>query len=146
MQVCGITSFMLTANLAGGLAGRFGAERVIAGGTGLAALGAAAMLAYGSAGGTDPLLVAALFVPVNAGLGLRGPPGFYRAVLAARGDDARGSALVVLAILAVTAVGTAVAAPLIEHGLVPLAAVALGFHLLALLCLAALPRLRESEG
>jgi MFS family permease len=146
MQVCGITSFMLMANLAGGLAGRFGAERVIAGGTGLAALGATAMLAYGSAGGTDPLLVAALFVPVNAGLGLRGPPGFYRAVLAARGDDARGSALVVLAILAVTAIGTAAAAPLIEHGLVPLAAVALGFHLLALLCLAALPRLRESEG
>ena len=146
MQVCGITGFMLMANLAGGLAGRFGAERVIAGGTGLAALGAAAMLAYGAAGGTDPLMVAALFVPVNAGLGLRGPPGFYRAVLAARGDDARGSALVVLAILAVTAVGTAVAAPLIERGLVPLAAVALGFHLLALLCLAALPRLRESEG
>lgn len=143
MQVCGIVSFMLTANLAGGMAGRLGAERVIAAGTGLATLGAAAMLAYAVAGGTDPLLIAALFVPVNAGLGLRGPPGFYRAVLAAQGDDARGSALVVLAILAVTAAGTAAAAPLIEQGLAPLAAIALGFHLLAVLCLAALPRLRE---
>ncbi|WP_026868863.1 MFS transporter [Inquilinus limosus] len=145
MQVCGIASFMLMANLAGGLAARFGAERVIASGTGLATLGAAAMLAYGSLGGADPLLIAALFVPVNAGLGLRGPPGFYRAVLAARGDDARGSALVVLAILAVTAGGTAAAAPMIEQGLVPLASIALAFHLMAVLCLAALPRLRESE-
>lgn len=146
MQVCGIASFMLAANVAGGLAGRLGAERVIAAGTGLAALGAAAMLAYGALGGTAPMAIAALFVPINAGLGLRGPPGFYRAVLAARGDDARGSALVVLAILAVTAGGTAAAAPLIEHGLLPLAAIALGFHLAALLCLAALPRLRESQG
>lgn len=146
MQVCGIASFMLAANLAGGLAGRFGAERVIAAGTGLAALGAAAMLAYGALGGTAPLAIAALFVPINAGLGLRGPPGFYRAVLAARGDDARGSALVVLAILTVTAGGTAAAAPLIEQGLVPLAAIALGCHLMAVLCLAALPRLQESEG
>lgn len=146
MQVCGIASFMLAANLAGGLAGRLGTERVIAAGTGLAALGAAAMLIYGAAGGTGPLAIAALFVPINAGLGLRGPPGFYRAVLAARGDDSRGSALVVLAILAVTAGGTASAAPVIEQGLVPLAAIALGFHLMAVLCLAALPRLRESEG
>ena len=146
MQVCGIASFMLAANLAGGLAGRFGAERVIAAGTGLAALGAAAMLIHGALGGTDPLAIAALFVPINAGLGLRGPPGFYRAVLAARGDDARGSALVVLAILAVTAGGTAAAAPVIEQGLVPLASIALGFHLMAVLCLAALPRLRASEG
>ncbi|MGF6231891.1 DHA1 family bicyclomycin/chloramphenicol resistance-like MFS transporter [Inquilinus ginsengisoli] len=145
MQVCGIASFMLAANLAGGLAGRLGAERVIAAGTGLAALGAAAMLAYGALGGTAPMAIAALFVPINAGLGLRGPPGFYRAVQAARGDDARGSALVVLAILAVTAGGTAAAAPLIEHGLLPLAAIALGFHLAALLCLAALPRLRERQ-
>lgn len=146
MQVCGIASFMLAANVAGGLAGRLGAERVIAAGTGLAALGAAAMLAYGAAGGTEPLAIAALFVPINAGLGLRGPPGFYQAVLAARGDDARGSALVVLAILAVTAGGTAAAAPLIKQGLVPLAAIALVFHLTAVLCLAALPRLRESQG
>ncbi|WP_202964873.1 hypothetical protein, partial [Inquilinus limosus] len=41
------------------------------------------------------------------------------------------------------AAGTAAAAPLIERGLAPLAAIALGFHLLAVLCLAALPRLRE---
>lgn len=143
MQVCGIASFMLTANLAGGLVPRLGAERLIGLGTGLSALGAAAMLAYGALGGTDPLAIAALFVPINAGLGLRGPPGFFRAVMAARGDDARGSALVVLAILAVTAGGTAAAAPLIEQGLVPLASIALGFHLMALLCLAALPRLRE---
>lgn len=145
MQICGIMSFMLAANLTGGLAARFGTERIIACGTGLSALGAISLLAYGFLGGTDPILIAALFVPVNCGLGLRGPPGFYRAVMAARGDDARGSALVILAILGITAAGTAAAAPLIEDGLMPLAAIALALHLAALLCLAALPQLRESE-
>ncbi|MFE0754916.1 MFS transporter [Inquilinus sp. NPDC058860] len=146
MQVCGIASFMLTANLAGSLVARLGAERLIGLGTGVAALGAAATLAYALAGGADPRLIAALFVPVNAGLGLRGPPGFFRAVMAARGDDARGSALVVLAILAAAAAGTAAAAPLIDRGLAPLAAIALALHLLAALCLATLPRLRGGEG
>ncbi|WP_207478406.1 MFS transporter [Arenibaculum pallidiluteum] len=140
LQGCGIAAFMLAANLAGAAAARFGAERVIALGTGLAAAGAAAMLGYALMGGTAGPAIAALFVPVNIGFGLRGPPGFFRAVVAARGDDARGAALVILAILGSAAAGTVVAAPFIEQGLAPLAAVALGLHLLAVLCLATLPR------
>jgi predicted MFS family arabinose efflux permease len=145
MQVAGIATFIAAANLAGGLAARFGAERMISTGTGLAAAGAGAMLVYALAGGSSALWVTALFVPVNTGLGLRGPPGFYRAVIAARGDDARGSALVILAIMAATALGTAAVAPFIDRGLVPLALAALLLQLAAMACLVALPKLPEPD-
>ncbi|HYD39070.1 MAG TPA: MFS transporter, partial [Allosphingosinicella sp.] len=145
MQVTGIATFILAANAAGGLAMRFGAERMIMTGTSLAAAGAAAMLAYALAGGGHPYVITALFVPVNSGLGLRGPPGFYRAVVASRGDDARGSALVILFIMAATALGTAAVAPFVEQGLVPIAAAGLTLQLGALACLLLLPRL-EAEG
>jgi len=143
MQVAGIATFIAAANFAGGLAARFGAERMIVTGTGAAAAGAGAMLAYALAGGSSALWVTALFVPVNTGLGLRGPPGFYRAVIAARGDDARGSALVILAIMAATALGTAAVAPFIDRGLAPLALAALLLQLAAMACLVALPKLPE---
>lgn len=142
MQVCGIVTFILAANLAGGLAARFGAERMIWLGTMLATAGAAAMLIYAVAGGINPLVITALFIPVNTGLGLRGPPGFYRAVIASGGDDARGSALVILFIMIATAFGTAAVAPFIEAGLVPLALAALALESAALLCLL-LPGLAE---
>ena len=60
----------------------------------------------------------------NLGFGLRGPPGFLQAVLAANGDDARGAALVILAILASAAGGTALAAPFVASGLLGPALVA----------------------
>lgn len=141
IQISGITTFILAANFAGGLAARFGSERMIWLGSLLAAAGAAALFAYALAGGTNPLVLATLFVPVNSGLGLRGPPGFYRAVVASKGDDARGSALVILAIMAVTAFGTAAVAPFIDQGLVPLALGALVLELSALACLAFFPKL-----
>ncbi|HWM48683.1 MAG TPA: MFS transporter [Xanthobacteraceae bacterium] len=143
MQVCGIATFMTCANLAGLAAQRFGTERMIALGTAIAALGAAAILAYALGRSADALMVALLWVPVNVGFGLRGPPGFFRAVVAAHGDDARGAALVILAILAIAGAGTALAAPFIAQGLAPLAAVALALHALAVLCLAVLPPLAD---
>jgi DHA1 family bicyclomycin/chloramphenicol resistance-like MFS transporter len=143
IQLSGITTFILAANFAGGLAVRFGAERMIWFGTLVSAAGAAAILGYALAGGTNPILIAALFVPINTGLGLRGPPGFYRAVIAAHGDDARGSALVILAIMAATAVGTAAVAPFIEQGLVPLGIGAFVLELAALACLYGLPPLPD---
>lgn len=141
MQVAGISAFIVAANFAASLAARFGAERMILLGTLLAAAGAAAMLAYALGGGGSAHGVTALFVPVGAGLGLRGPPGFFRAVLAAKGDDARGSALVILAIMAATALGTAAVAPFIERGLVPLALAAALLELAAIGCLLLLPKL-----
>ena len=143
MQIVGIATFIVAANAAGRLVGRFGAERLIGFGTGLSALGAGAILLYALAGGTNPLIVTVLFVPVNTGLGLRGPPGFFRAVVAAQGDDARGSALVILGILAATALGTTVVAPFIESGLIPLATAAFALQIAAIAALL-LPRLRET--
>jgi hypothetical protein len=85
----------------------------------LAVVGSVAQLAYALAGGAETVVITALFMPVNIGLGLRGPPGFYRAVLASRRDEARGSALVVLGILGASAAGTALAAPWIKAGTFP---------------------------
>jgi MFS transporter, DHA1 family, multidrug resistance protein len=109
-------------------------------GTVVATVGAAAILAYALLGGIDPIAITALSLLVSVGLGLRGPPGFFRAVIAAHGDDARGSALVILLILGAAAIGTAVAAPFVEDGLAPLALTSLVLHVLALGCLT-LPKL-----
>lgn len=138
MQLCGITGFIVAANLAARAVSRFGAEGVIVTGTRLAALGALAILVYALFGGNEPLPITTFFALVNIGFGLRGPPGFYRAVLASRNDDARGAALVILGVFGVAAGGTAIAAPFVEQGLAPLAVVALALHALANLCLAAL--------
>ena len=145
MQVTGVAAFILAANLSGAATTRVGAEALIGFGTAMAAIGAAAQLAYALAGGSNTAAIVALFVPVNAGLGLRGPPGFYRAVLASGGDDGRGSALVILFILAAAAFGTAAASPLIDNGPVPLAAIAFLLQLAGVASLALLPRLPDRQ-
>lgn len=146
MQVTGISFFILGANLAGRLVERLGAERMIIGGSTLSAAGLAVLLGYGLAGGSNPLAVAALFVPVNLGLGLRGPPGFLRAILASRGDDARAAALVILLILLTTSLGTAATAPFITGGLSALAAFAAAISGSSLACLLLLPPLADQAG
>ena len=88
-----------------------------------------------------PLAVTLLFIPFNIGLGLRGPTGFHGAVVAASGDDARGAAIVVVAILVVAAAGTAVVAPFITFGLLPMALVSTVLVGSALAMLALLPTL-----
>jgi hypothetical protein len=145
VQVAAIMLFIASANMSSRVVGLVGTERTILLGTALCALGSAGQLAYALLGGVAPLAMLALFAPVNIGLGLRGPPGFYRAVIAARGDDARGSALVVLAILGVAAIGTVLASPFIAQGTAPLAAVALLLHAAALASLVALPALASDE-
>ena len=146
MQVCGIVGFMVLANLAGHhLLRQYGPERLISVGSALACLGALATLVYALTGGRNAIVITALFIPVNAGLGLRGPPGFYHAVLAARGDAARGAALTLLGIMGAAAVGTAIAAPFVANGLVQLTAIALVLHVLAMACLMLLPKLSEAS-
>ncbi|MEZ5998196.1 MAG: MFS transporter [Hyphomonas sp.] len=142
MQVTGIAFFIVGSNIAGKLAEMLGPERMILSGTTLSACGLVALLVYGLSGGTAPLVIAALFVPVNLGLGFRGPPGFFRAVLASDGDDARGAALVILFILATTAIGTAIAAPYVTMGLAPLAGVAAAVSCASGLLLLLLPQLK----
>ncbi|HYD11352.1 MAG TPA: MFS transporter [Allosphingosinicella sp.] len=145
MQISGILFFAVSANYAGKLAGRFGTERMILFGSTLSALGALGILVYALAGGNWPPMLAILFVPVNLGLGLRGPPGFMQAVIAAHGDDARGAALVILFILLAAAGGTAAAAPFILAGLPALAGFAAAISALSVLCLLALPKLQAAS-
>ena len=142
MQVTGIAFFILASNLAGRLADMFGPERMILLGSAISALGLIGLAAYGSTGGMEAWVITALFVPVNLGLGLRGPPGFFRAILASDGDDARGAALVILFILSSTAAGTAIAGPFVTAGLMPLASIAAAASCLSVLLLFALPRLQ----
>jgi MFS family permease len=142
MQVTGIAFFILASNIAGRLADMFGPERMILLGSVISAAGLIGLAAYGLSGGMETVIITALFVPVNLGLGLRGPPGFFRAILSSEGDDARGAALVILFILSTTATGTAIAAPLVTAGLAPLAAVAGTVSGLSVLLLLALPKLK----
>ncbi len=121
MQVCGITLFAIAANSTGHLVQRFGEMPVIVAGTMFAVVGASAMLIYALAGGARLAIVIPIFTLINLGLGIRGAPGFHAAILAAKGDDARASALVILAILMTAAIGTAAVAPFIGAGLVALA-------------------------
>jgi predicted MFS family arabinose efflux permease len=121
LQMLGVATFIVAASAAGRLVGRFGAEPLILGGTLTAMAGAWAMLGYALLGGTDTLMVTGCFLFVNGGLGLRGPPGFHAAIVAAQ-DDARGAALLIVAILLATSAGTALVAPFIGAGLVAIAA------------------------
>ena len=142
LQVTGIAFFILGANVTGRLTERFGREPVILGGTALSAIGAGAILVYALLGGNRPSMLLPLTVILNLGFGLRGPPGFLQAVLAAEGDDARGAALVILAILLTAAGGTALAAPFVASGLLGVAVVAAAISAGAVLCLLVLPRHR----
>ncbi|MEO0345228.1 MAG: MFS transporter [Pseudomonadota bacterium] len=139
MQVCGISTFVVAANGAEYFVSRFGGERIVLFGSVLSTLGISAISLYALSGGNEPLWLVPLFVPMNFGLGLRGPPGFYAAIVNADGDDARGSALLILAVMLATALGTAVAAPMIDGGLLPLALVSLAMSVLSPVLLMTLP-------
>lgn len=143
MQVCSVGGFIVAANLTARIADRVGTERVILFGTALAATSALAMLSYGLAGGRDSHLLPFLFLPMAVGLGLRGPLGFYRGIVASGDNNARGSALIVFFILMVTTLGTVAAAPVITLGLPALALVVSAIHLLSVALLLLLPKMQE---
>jgi len=122
IQVCGVTSFIIMSNLAGNIVKKHGSETAITIGTGMAVFSILFILIYALSGGNDPLVLIPAFMPLNAGLGLRGGAGFMKALEAARHDDARGSALIILWVTTIAALGTAILAPFISYGLVVLAA------------------------
>lgn len=144
MQVAGISCFVLAATATGHIVPRLGAERMIWIGTWLAACGAVAIVFYAALGGRTPRALIALFIPLNLGLGVRGPPGFFRAIRAGRGDDERAASLTVFAIMTVAAASTTALAPLLGRGLLVLASACALMEALGLALLAFLPRLPES--
>lgn len=78
------------------------------------------------------------FMFVNLGVGIRGPIGFYKALLASGNNDSRGSALLILLIMMFTALGTVIVAPFIDYGLVSVSVVATIMALLSVIILQAL--------
>ena len=139
MQVVGVGGFIVSANLTSSLVQRFGSEMVIMAGTLLSAVSAMLISIYAFDGGHDPSRLICLFLPMNMGLGLRGPPGFLQALRAGDGDDERAASLTIIFIMAVAALGTALLAPFIRHGLIPLAIAAAVSQLLAVTSLVLLP-------
>ena len=124
MQLIGISLFVVSANLSDRLVSRFGSAALILTGSSLTAIGSLAIALFAVLGDGDPRWLWLLFAPVNLGLGLRGPPGFYQAVIATGDNDSRGAALLILFILGIAAIGTAVVAPFISQGLIPLSSTA----------------------
>jgi hypothetical protein len=145
MQVCGVLGFIIAANLTSRCAERWGTERIIFLGTAMSLASAVTILAYALADGSDSALLPVLFLPMNVGLGLRGPLGFYRGIVASGTNSARGSALIAFFILAATSLGTMVAAPLINQGLWALGAVTCAIHALSVSLLLLLPRMPEAS-
>jgi predicted MFS family arabinose efflux permease len=143
MQGVGVAGFIAASMLTGFVVERLGAERMIFWGSALSAAAALAMLAYAFLGGREPLMLIALFAPLNIGLGLRGPPGFLRAVIAGAGDDDRASSLTILFILGVSAGGAALFAPFIEGGLPALAFASMLAEAVGMAALILLPQLKE---
>lgn len=120
MQIIGISLFIISANLSDRLVAKFGSDNMILTGSCLTAVGCVGILLFANFGNNDPRWLWALFIPVNLGLGFRGPPGFYQAVVAAGDNDSRGAALLILFILGLVAIGTTVVAPFITMGLISL--------------------------
>ncbi len=118
LQVVGVGTFILVANLSGLIAARLGSELAVRAGTGLMLASGVGILAYGLAGGIEPLWLLLFWVPMNVGMGLRGPPGYVAAIAAAGDNDARAAALVGLFLTAIMASATALVAPFLYRGLV----------------------------
>lgn len=97
--------------LGGSLAQAQGVLAAYSFGTGVGLILFGALLAYAAAGGGALLPYLVLFVPVNLGLGFRGPLAFMAALDAASGNDSRASALMLLAVMLLTGLGTLLAAP-----------------------------------
>ena len=138
MQVAGITFFVVAANMSGRFVQWWGAERTILIGSAVSMAGCVGILIMALLRAHLVPVLWALFIFVNLGLGIRGPVGFYKALVASGANESRGSALVIFFVMVVTAAGTAVVARYIESGLFPLAVVAsviAGGSVLALLVL-----------
>jgi predicted MFS family arabinose efflux permease len=123
MQVSGIVFFVVAANMTQVFTGWWGAEGAILVGSVMSAAGCAAILVTAILGIQSIWLLWAFFIPVNFGLGIRGPVGFYKSLEASGANESRGSALVVFSVMLVAALGTVVVAPFIELGLLPVAIV-----------------------
>ena len=145
MQVSGIIFFIVAANMAGVFSRIWGAEKTIFIGSLVSALGCIAIWFMSFINAQTIPLLWLFFVFVNLGLGIRGPVGFYQALLASGHDDSRGSAMIILLVMLTAAIGTGVVAPYIEQGLLPVATGAMMLAVISVLLLLLLAPFREVE-
>jgi predicted MFS family arabinose efflux permease len=139
MQVMGITLYVIAANTTGVFARWWGDENTILYGSVLSAAGSLGLIGVALVADTSIPLLWACFLMINLGLGIRGPVGFYKALVAAGSNDARGAALMILFVMLVAAGGTAAVATVIEQGLLPLSLVASAILWASVALLLALP-------
>lgn len=143
MQVMGIVFFVVAANMASVFSRRWGAERTILIGSSMSALGSIAIWFMAFVEQQSIPLLWFFFIFVNLGLGIRGPVGFYQALLASGHDDSRGSALIILSVMVAAALGTGAVAPYIEQGLLPVAIAAMILAVSSVLLLVSLAPYEE---
>ncbi|MFK3781327.1 MFS transporter [Agrobacterium sp. NPDC089420] len=146
LQIFGIAAFILAANSSAWLAMKFDTLRTIRTGTTIVPVAFLAILAYALAEGNSFSILVPMWVLVNFGFGIRGPIGFHRAIIAARGDPSRAAAIVVAAILGIATFGTIAVAPFILVGLLPLTITSSIFSTLALVSITPLRITEEYKG
>ncbi len=144
MQMVGVSTFIIAANMASSLARRFGTETMIMIGTIVCVLSTFILLGYALWGPNDPAHLAALFWVFNTGVGLRAGPGFVFALKAADGDDDRASALIILSITGFAAIATALVAPFIQVGLIALTVTTCLIVFAALVLMLMIPPIEEN--
>jgi MFS family permease len=145
MQVSGIIFFIIAANMAGIFSRVWGAEKTIFIGSMVSALGCIAIWLVTAFDQETILLLWSFFIFVNLGLGIRGPVGFYQALLASDHDDSRGSAMIILLVMLTAAAGTGIVAPYIEQGLFPVAVAAMVLAVSSVLLLVTIAPHAEQE-
>ncbi|NVJ96982.1 MAG: MFS transporter [Alphaproteobacteria bacterium] len=145
MQFVGVSCFIVSANSAGALVKRFGTETIISVGTVISATGSALLLGYAIWGANNPDHLAFLFWVLNTGLGLRGGPGFVKALQASHGDDERASAIIILATTSIAALGTALVAPFILNGLLALTIAVVAIIFPAVILILAIKPMEEED-
>ncbi|PJZ52499.1 MFS transporter [Leptospira adleri] len=142
MQTIGVVFFIIGAVLSSSYLNRkINSEHLVSIGTGLCLLSSVLMIVFSLLGQNHPLTILLIFPIMNFGLGLRGPNGFLKGIIAANGDDNRGSSLILLSIISVSAGGTAIVAPFLNHGLLALSLFVGILHTIACLVLIFLPSL-----
>jgi MFS family permease len=138
MQILGIALFIVSANMTQIFNRWWGDEQSIRIGSTITAIGCLAMCVSVWYEKNSVVMLWIAFMFVNLGVGIRGPIGFYKALLASGNNDSRGSALLILLIMMFTALGTVIVAPFIDYGLVSVSVVATIMALLSVIILQAL--------
>jgi hypothetical protein len=119
-------------------------ERIIWTGTFISSIGALVLTSYAIWGRNTPEDLKFMFWILNVGLGVRGGPGFVRALMAAGENDEKASALMILGIFGITSIGTACVAFFIDYGLIASALGTVIITVPALLLMVFLPKYDEA--